>query len=185
MRITVKTGLITALAWIAIKMFTYLTGLVEYNVVPLVMLNILGVLLAISIGLFLHKRTEEYESNLLNDIKNAMSAGVPYVLLVSVFLYFYYDKIDPDFNAHQISEFETGLQKELNDPIRFEKIRKSNPEFEVKSKEEIFESIMQGPRSFYKPGSTMAISMLSLLLLATLNSIFVSIIYRRLIFRRA
>ena len=183
MKITVKTGLIAAAAWIFIKLLTFYTGIIQYNVVPLVMLNILGVLLAVAIGLFLHKRQEGADSNLLSDIKNGLSAGVPYVLVVSIFLYVYYDKIDPDFNTHQIAEFQAGLEKELEDPVQFQKIKDSNPEFEVKTKEEIFESIMQGPRSFYRPGSTMAISMLALLLLATLNSIFVSIVYRRLIFR--
>jgi hypothetical protein len=184
MRITVKTGLITAGVWILLKMATYLTGVLGTNVVPLVMLNILGVLLAVAIGLYLHKRQEE-ESNLLTDVKNGLAAGLTYALIVSFFLYFYYDVIDPEFNAHQIAEFEAGLQKELNNEETFKKIKASNPEFEVKSKEEIYDSIMQGPRSFYKPGSTMAISMLSLLLLATVNSIFVSLVYRKIMFRKS
>ncbi len=184
MRVTVKTGLIAALAWILIKMITFYTGITGANVVPLVMLNILGVLLAISIGLFLHKRKVGEESNLLTDIKNGMSAGVPYAVIVSLFLYVFYAKIDPEYNQHRIAEFETGLLKELNDPELFQQLKDSNPEFEVKTKEEIYESIMQGPRSFFKASSTMVISMLSLLLLATLNSIFVSIVYRRLIFRQ-
>jgi hypothetical protein len=184
MRITVKTGLIAASAWIFIKLIAFYSGSMQQNVVPMVMLNILGVLLSVAIGLFLHKRQEGSESNLLSDIKNGLSAGVPYVLVVSIFLYVYYDRIDPEFNAHQIAEFQAGLEKELNDPVQFQKLKDSNPEFEVKTKEEIFDSVMQGPLSFYRPGSTMAISMLALLLLATLNSIFVSIVYRRFIFRR-
>jgi hypothetical protein len=184
MRITVKTGLITAAAWILIKLISFYTGITGSSVVPLVMLNILGVLLAISIGLFLHKRKVGDDSNLLTDIKNGMSAGVPYALIVSVFLYIYYSKIDPEYNQHRIAEFETGLLKELNDPILFQKLKDSNPEFEVKTKDEIYDSIMQGPKSFFKASSTMAISMLSLLLLATLNSIFVAIVYRRFIFRQ-
>lgn len=184
MRITVKTGLIAASAWIFIKLIAFYSGSMQQNVVPMVMLNILGVLLSVAIGLFLHKRREGSESNLLSDIKNGLSAGVPYVLIVSIFLYVYYDRIDQEFNAHQIAEFQAGLEKELNDPIQFQKLKDSNPEFEVKTKEEIFDSVMQGPLSFYRPGSTMAISMLALLLLATLNSIFVSIVYRRFIFRR-
>ncbi|MDP4637874.1 MAG: DUF4199 family protein [Crocinitomicaceae bacterium] len=184
MRITVKTGMITALVWIGIKMLAFATGIVGSNVVPLVMLNILGVLLAISIGLFLHKKKTMEDSNALLDIKNAMSAGVPYVMLVSIFLYFYYAKIDPEFNAHQIAEFETTLQRDLDDPIKFQQIKESNEDFEVKSKKEIYDTLRSGPRAFYSPGSTMAISMLSLLLLATLNSIFVTIVYRKFIFRR-
>lgn len=165
-------------------MGVFLTGILGTYVVPLVMLNILGVLLAVAIGLYFQKKQEEEESNLLTDVKNGLASGLTYALVVSVFLYFYYSSIDPEFNAHQIAEFEAGLQKELNDPNSFQRIKDSNPEFEVKSKEEIFESLMQGPKSFYSPGSTMSISMLSLLLLATINSIFVSLVYRKIMFRK-
>jgi hypothetical protein len=184
MRITVKTGIIAAFAWILIKMFTFYTGITGTSVVPLVMLNILGVLLAVSIGLFLHKRKAEEESNLLSDIKNGMSAGVPYAVIVSLFLYVYYTKIDATYNEHRIAEFETGLLKEIDDPIKLKELKTSNPEFEVKTRDEIYDAIMQGPKSFFKASSTMTISLLALLLLATLNSIFVSVVYRRLIFKQ-
>jgi hypothetical protein len=182
MKVTVKTGVIAALIWIAIRMLIFAFDLFPYNVVPSVMLNILGVLLAVAVGLYLHKLRTREESNALNDIKNAMSAGVPYTILVSVFLYFYYGKIDPDFNKHQLSEIEMALKKDMDDPVTFQEIKDSNEEFEVMTKDQIYHSIIQGPRTFYSPGSTMAISMLSLLLLCTLNSIFVTVIYRRIVF---
>jgi hypothetical protein len=175
MKITVKTGVIAALIWIALRMLIFAFDLFPYNVVPSVMLNILGVLLSIAIGLLLQKRSSTEDSNALNDIKNGMSAGVPYTVIVSVFLYFYYGKIDLDFNKHQLSE--------MSDPEKLRQIKDSNEEFEVMTKEEIYDSIIEGPRAFYSPGSTMAISMLSLLLLTTLNSIFVTVIYRRIVFR--
>lgn len=184
MRITVKTGIITALSWIAIKMIVFYSGLLENNIVPLVMLNILGVLIAVAVGLFLHKRKSEEDSNTLSDIKNGMTSGVLYALIISIFLYFYYSKIDPGYNARQINKFETALRKDLNDPIKFKQIKDSNVDFENKEKEEIFDTLVQGPHAFFKAGSTMVISMLSMLLLATINSIFVSAVYRRFIFRK-
>ena len=184
MRVTVKTGIITALVWIAIKLILFATGISQHNIVPLVMLNILGVLVAVSVGLYLHKLKSGEDSTSLTDIKNGMASGVPYALVVSVFLYFYYTNIDPDYNAHQIAEFETALLKDLNDPEKFEQIKASNEDFEVKTKEEIFDTLVQGPHAFFKAGSTMVISMLALLLLATMNSIFVTAVYRRFIFRR-
>ena len=45
-----------------------------------------------------------------------MLAGVPYAVLVSVFMFFYYEKINPEFIEHQISESEISLDKQLNDP---------------------------------------------------------------------
>lgn len=183
MRITIKIGLLFAFAWMLVKMVFFWTGMVGTNIVPAVLLNMLFILLAIAIGLYLHKLKETEYVNALTDIKNGMTAGVPYAMLVSVFIYFYYTNIDPGFNAHQKSEWEVAISKELDSPGGLERAREQNPAFEVLSKEEIITNMKSGYESFYNPTSTMTLSMLALLLLATLNSIFVTVIMRRVVFR--
>lgn len=183
MKITIKTGLIFAFVWIAFKMIFFFTEALQEQIMPSVLLNILCILLAISIGLYKQKRRENEETSALHDIKNAMSAGVPYALIVSCFLYFYYSNIDPEFNRHQIVEAEIGIKKMLSDSVEFEAVKSTRPEFEVMSQDEIYEELIQGPRNFYKASTTMTISMLALLLLATINSIFVTIVFRKVVFR--
>ena len=184
MKITVKTGLIFALIWITMKMIFFYSGTMQDQVVPAVMLNILCLLLAIAVGLYKHKRDSIEESTALSDIKSAMSAGVPYALVVSIFIFIYYSQIHPEFNEHQIAEAEMGIQKMLEDPEALAEVKKSNAEFEVMTNDEIFEQLVQGPRGFYNPTSTMTVSMLAMLLLATLNSIFVTVVYRKVVFRK-
>lgn len=183
MKITVKIGALFAIIWMAIKMTLYVTGAFKYDVVPAVMLNILCLLLAISVGLYMQKRRDTEGGNALRDIKNAMSAGVPYAVLVSIFIFFYYSKIDPEFNAHQIAEAEIGIEKMISTPEGLAEVKKSNAEFEVMPKDEIYQKLIQGPRGFYSPTSTMTVSMLAMLLLTTLNSIFITIIYRKIVFK--
>lgn len=154
-----------------------------YNIVPAVLMNMLFLLLAIAVGLYIHKRREQDSGNALNDIKNGLSAGLPYALVVSVFIYFYYEKIDPGFNQHQIAEAHAGISKLLETPEGLAEARSSNPDFEVLTKDEIFEKMKEGPEGFYKASSTMTLSMLAMLLLGTLNSIFITIIYRKVVFR--
>lgn len=185
MRVTVKFGLIFAALWIGLKMvyFSTVTGAARYDLTLPILSNILFLLLAISFGLYFHKRKETEESNALNDIKNALSAGVPYIVIVSVFMYFYYSKIDPEFNSHQRAETAMQLEKMLNNPEDLQKMRESNSEFEVMSVDEIRESIISNQEAMYSPQAVTTISLLGLLLLATFNSIFVTIVYRKLIFR--
>jgi hypothetical protein len=183
MKITVKIGLLFAALWIAAKMIFYITAPTGYSIVPLVLLNMLFLISAISIGMFLLKRKEQYESNALSDIKNGMTAGVPYAVIVSIFIYTYYAKIDPEYNAHQKAEWETTIKKELAKPGGLEQARESNPDFEVLSAEEIFSKMKSGYESFYSPNSTMILSLLALILLSTLNSIFVTVIFRKIVFR--
>ena len=104
-------------------------------------------------------------------------------MIVSIFIYYYYSEIDPEFNKHQIAEAHMGIKKELDKPNGLEKARAQNAEFEILSKEEIYEKLKTGPEGFYKASSTMTLSMLALLLLATLNSIFITVIYRKIVFR--
>ncbi|MFT6981910.1 MAG: hypothetical protein ACJAUD_000677 [Crocinitomicaceae bacterium] len=183
MKITVKVGLLFAALWILIKMFFFWTGALGQNVVPMVLLNMLFVLLAISVALYLHKLKQTEYTNALGDIKNGMTAGVPYAMIVSIFIYAYYAKIDPEFNEHQKSEWEMRVKKELDAPGGLEKAQENNPDFEVLERDEIIAKMKSGYESFYNPTATMTLSMLALLLLATLNSIFVTVIMRRVVFR--
>lgn len=185
MKITVKTGVICALIWIAFKLilFVTLTGEARYDVRPAVMVNILLLLLSITVGLYLQKRRDKEETNALADIKNAMSAGVPYAVIVSLFLFFYYKNIDPEFNQHQIAERSFAFEKAMNDPLEVKRIKDSNAEFEVMTKEEIIAKNLENMKATISPGSTMTLSLLAMLLLSTINSIFVTVVYRRVVFR--
>lgn len=183
MKITIKIGILFAVIWMVIKMMFFFTGAFEYNVVPSVMVNILCLLLSISVGLYLQKRSDTEATSALKDIKNGMSAGVPYAVLVSIFIFFYYSKIDPGFNEHQIVEAEVGIKKMLENPEDFAKVKASNAEFEVMTKEDIYDKLIQGPRGFYSATSTMTVSMLAMLLLTTMNSIFITIVYRKIVFK--
>lgn len=183
MRVTVVAGIVAAAVWIIVKMIFFSTQEVGYDVTPLVLLSMLLILGAISVGLYYTKRKETEETNALHDIKNGMTAGVPYAVIVSIFIYFYYSQIDPEYNAHQLAEAEYGLVTELDKPGKLEELRKENEEMEVMTKEEIIKRAMENHRSFYNPSSTSTLALLGLILLSTLNSIFVTIIYRKVVFK--
>ena len=185
MNSSVKIGFLFALVWISAKMIFFATGVLGEEIVPSVMLNILCILMAISVGLYRLKRKQIVPTSILEDIKNALKAGMSYAAIVSVFIFFYYSKIDPEFNKHQISEAKIGIQKLLDEPEELQNLRDSNSEFEVMTKQDIYDSMVQGPENFYNAKSTMILSLLALLLLATLNSIFVAIIYRKVVFKDA
>lgn len=183
MKIAVKIGILFALLWIIVKLAFFYTSEIGYDIRPLVLINMLLLTLAISIGLYLEKRKRKEASNMLLDIKDGLSAGLPYTIVVSVFLYFYYSSIDPEYNRHQIDEAYTAIYNKVEDPVQLEEIRKENPEFEVLSKEEILTKAKDNLKQNFNAQFTMTVSMLALLLFSTINSIFIAIIYRRLLFR--
>ncbi len=182
MRIAVKTGVITALCWITIKLVFHYTGLFSETIVPSVLLNILGMLVSIAVGLYLHKLRSSEETNTLLDIKNAMTAGIPYAVIVSFFIYIYYSRINPEYYLHQIAENEIAIEKMVNDPVALAKFKNEQADAEVMTKEEIEAKLKKSNRQGAAPGFTATLAMLALTVLATLYSLLVTIIYRRLIF---
>ncbi len=182
MRITVKTGIIAAFAWIGVKMIFHFVGF--SSIAPAVLLNILGLLLAIAIGLFIQKMRDTEETNALLDIKNAMTAGFPYVVIVSVFIYIYYNNINPDFYKHQIAENEMTIYKMVNDPVQLKKFKASQPDAEVMTKEQIEKKLIANNKNGASAKNTAILSVLSLTVLATIYSLLVTMIFRKILFKR-
>lgn len=179
---TVKIGIGFALAWCVIKYIYFLFDPLA-EIKPMVMVNILFMLTAIAVALFLAKRSATEETNALVDIKNAMRAGFPYTVVVALFLYLFYSYINPEYNERQLSNMEYEMQRVLDDPKKLADLKAANEGFEVKTKEEIFAEMRKGPQTFYTAGAISTISLLSMLLLSTLYSILVMVVYRRIVFR--
>jgi len=184
MRVTVKTGIISALVWIVLKYSFFTFGFFEDTLTPAILLNILGLLVAISVGLFLQKMKDTEETSALYDIKNGMAAGLPYVLLVSIFIYLYYAKINPEYYQNKIAEKEVAVEKMVNDPKALEEFKKTMEDAEVMTKAEIEAKLKENIRKGGTPGFTTTLSLLALMILATVYSILVTVIYRKIMFTR-
>lgn len=182
MRITVKTGLLFALAWIFVKMSMYWTGMLDSQI-PGTLINILFLLLAISVGLYLSKTQKKEATNALTDIKDGMSAGLPYTVVISLFLYFFYGNIDREFTDHKISERLTATEKMLAEPGEWEDFKDANPDYETYSKEQFLKEEKTKIEAANNPRSIFIMSLLGGLMLGTMYSIVVTAIYRKLIFR--
>ncbi|MBU3658603.1 MAG: DUF4199 domain-containing protein [Flavobacteriales bacterium] len=178
MKLPIKIGIGAALLWIVLKMLGLAINFSVDDIKFFVFINMFLLTAAIAFSLYQVKR-KELESNLLNDIKNGMLAGVPYTLIVSVFLYLYYEKIYPEFNDKKIQEIELRM----NNPKVIKEIQTSNPAMENKNPQEIKREVMANTRSMYSAKFTMIISLLALMVYSTLNSMVIAIIYRRVVFR--
>lgn len=178
MRFPVKVGLISAAVWIAAKMLGLALNWNLDDIRFFVILNMLLLTSAVAIGMYVAKR-QTFGLNLMQDVKNGMTAGVPYALIVSVFMYFYYEKIYPEFNEKKIAEIVEKLEK----PENIIALRKENIDMRNKSDREIKKVVLNNTESIYNAKFTMLVSVLALLIYSTMNSLLVAIIYRRVVFR--
>ena len=98
---------------------------------------------------------------------------------MSAFIYFYYQSIYPEFNSSKISEMELLL----TDESKVAELRVSNPDIENSSSDEIRNKVMTSISQYYSAQFTMTISLLGLLVYSTLNSLLISLIFRKIIFK--
>ena len=184
MKVTIKTALICALIWIGFKLLGYQLGWNIPDYTPLfVMTNMFVLLTAVSVGLYLQKRRGFEDDNMLTDVKNGMVSGVVYALVVSGFLYFYYEKIDPEYNDKMIAEREMYFKTIIDDPAKLKELKNSNKDLEVMTKEEILVKFRETPQMLFSGTFMMTYGALSMLMLSTLYSIVVTVIYRKVLFR--
>ena len=180
MKIPVKVGICTAFIWIVIRYGAYALGLFEFgNPKAFVFLNMFLLTSAVSIGLYLVKKNQKGESNLLLDIKTGMTAAMPHTVIISCFLFVFYSYIHPGYNQHQIEE----TRKSLSDKKFLTELRKSNPSLENKTDQELIKEGINQTRQWTSPKFTMIISLLALLMYSTFNSLVIALIYRGVIFR--
>jgi hypothetical protein len=182
MKITLKTAIICALLWIIVKTAYHLIAPDSVFLTPMILSNIFGLMASVSIGLYLHKRKEGFDQgNALSDIKAAMSAGVPYALIVSVYMFLYYSYINPNFVNQLKKPMIERLMLEISTDQKLNKLKKLNPELETKSKAEIQKMGMENIEAQVNPKGTSILSLLGMTLMATIYSIIIAIIYRKIL----
>jgi glucan phosphoethanolaminetransferase (alkaline phosphatase superfamily) len=151
--------------------------------IPGTLINIFCLLASISTGLFLVKLRRKEEANALQDIKDAMSAGLPYTIIVSVFIFFFYGNIDKEFTDHKISERLVAIDKAINDTGSWDQFKIEHPDYETYSKEQFYEEEKIKIETANSPRSVMIVSLLGGLMMGMLYSILVTVIYRVVVFR--
>jgi len=174
MKTSINIGIAFAVIWIILKLVAFNFQIFLTDLKPFIFANMLFVTLAVGITLYLKKR-KEVGGNLLDDVKTGMGSSIIYTVIVSVFIFFYYQTIYPEFNSSKISEMELLLK----DESKVEELRKSNPDMENSSSDEIRSLVLTSIGQYYSAQFTMTIALLGLLLYSTLNSLIISLIFKK------
>src|SRR5690554_2615762 len=138
MKPTLKIGLIFAAVWIALKLLFWQLGIFQESIHITGLINTLFLLLAIALGLYFQKKKEGLSNGTaLTDVKNALQSGVLYTVIVSVFLYFYYDSINPEFTENRINEMSDMFYDNMQRESYVDSLKLQNPDIEELTNEDI------------------------------------------------
>ena len=184
MRPAIKAALIFSSTWIVLKLLFFGIGIFQDDIFVVGLINNLFLLASIAVGLYYQKKKEGFgEGTALSDIKHSMVAGAPYALIVSVFMFFFYNDINPGFVENRRSERMDLIYKEMQRPSYVDSLKIQNNDFEVLTDEEIFKQIKTDTESALSANSLLVFSLLGLIVLSLTYSIFITIIFRKILLR--
>ncbi len=184
MRPSLKSALFFATSWIIIKLLLFQLNVLQEDIFWTGLINNFFLLAAIAVGLYFEKKREGFaQGSALSDIKNAMIAGAPYALIVSVFMFFYYNDINPEFIENREKERMDIVYQAMERDTYVDSLRQQNQDFNMLTKDEIYASIKEETASALSPKSLLTLSLLGLIVLGFTYSIFVMIIFRKVLLR--
>lgn len=184
MRPALKAALIFAGAWILLKLLFFGIGIFQEDIFVTGLLNNFFLLGAIAVGLYLQKKKEGLgEGTALSDIKHSMVAGAPYALIVSIFMFFFYNDINPGFIEERRTERMDLIYNEMQRESYVDSLKLQNQDFEVLTNEEIFKKIKNDTESALSPNSLLVFSLLGLIVLSLTYAIFITVIFRKILLR--
>ncbi len=177
-------GICFALLWCLIKLSFFLLNSDQADFLKwFVMLNMFLATLTVSLSIYEFKKKIPGQ-NLLMDVKNGISAGLIYTILVSSFLFFYYQEINPQYIANKLEKIEKETLSALEDPKKLSEFRALKPEFRSLTKKELVDVVINNRAVVYSPKFTMSIALLALLLYVTINSLLIALIFRKFLFSK-
>lgn len=184
MRPALKMGIYFAGGWMIVKFIFLSFNIFQDGILIPGLINNLFLLLSISVGLFLEKKKEGYgKGTPLSDIKAGLVAGVPYIVLVSGFMFFYYSSIHPQYIENKVEQRMDAVYHQMKNPAYLDSIRAKNDDFRGLSKDDILHKIKKNTEATLSPKALFVFSLLGLLLMSVTYAIFVTLVFQKVLFR--
>ena len=184
MKSALKIALFFAFSWIGVKLAFFYLDWFQEDIFVTGLINNFFLLAAIALGLYAEKKKEGFgKGSAFSDIKSAMVAAAPYAVIVSVFMFFYYRDINPNFTERKLTERMDIVYSAMERESYVDSLKLQNRDFNVMSNDEIYVHIRQEMASAYAPSSLLTFSLLGLMVLGMTYSIFVTLIFRKILFR--
>lgn len=173
-------GVGLALVFIILKCVYYLTGLhyTHYNLI--ILTNIVCVLLAVGLAMYM---TRDKNNKLLNTglerIKAGMRGGAVYAIVVSVFVFVYYNNIDQRFFKDKIQQ-----RVKLAEQANFELLKKNNPEkLANKNQRDFIDDERKQAELWFSPIMVSSLTLAALVVCSLLYAVVLNLIFKNLFFR--
>ena len=122
MKPSIKIGVLFASILIAIRMVLFFTK-TEISEKPVMLLSMFFITSSSTIALYLFKRKQKQQNNLMDDLKIAMAPAMIFAVLASIFSFLYYNNIDTHYISNKLKQEEVRW----SDSTNIQQIKSKNP----------------------------------------------------------
>lgn len=175
-------GIVFGLIWALVKGVMIVIDPMM-NPTPAIYANIFLLMLAIGFGLWNYLK-ENPDVAYLDKVKSGMKTGVSYMLVVSLAMALFYGVWNSNYFTTKIAESDKALVEMLQDEEKVLEIREARKDLKDADLAKIESELKKAPRSFFNTQSHVTISVLGMLLLATLYSLLIPVALKSLQNRR-
>ncbi|HLP11357.1 MAG TPA: hypothetical protein VK177_05435 [Flavobacteriales bacterium] len=177
---TTGAGVGFALVFIIVKCIFFTTGLQYTHYNFLILANIVCVLLAVGLGMYVaREKNNQILSTGIGRIKAGMRGGAIYAIVVSIFVFFYYNNIDKKFGEDKVKERVQWAEK-----MDFKQIQKDNPDsWGSRSRGDFIDEQRENAQLFFSPFMITTVTLISLIIVSMIYSVVMNVIFKNLFFK--
>jgi type IV secretory pathway TrbF-like protein len=173
-------GVGLALVFVILKCLYYVSGLHYTNYNLVILTNIVCVLLAVGLAMYMARdKNGKLLALGLDRIKAGMRGGAVYAIIVSTFVYFYYNNIDKKFFKDKIK-----ARVELATKADFPTLQKNNPDkLANKTHADFIDDEREQAELWFSPFMVCTLTLVALMVCSMVYSLVLNVIFKNLFFK--
>lgn len=175
MKYAFRSAVIFASCFIIAKLIFFNAGWHSKFYVGIIFINILMVLLAMVYGMWMERKHSQTPKNsYLEIVKSCMRPAMLYVLLVTAFVYLYYNVIDQQHCAQLVEQRMAAAEK-----ADFAEIQKANAEFQNMTRNDFLDRERENAEKIFSPFAVATATLFGLVILSFFYSLVVAWVFKR------
>lgn len=139
---------------------------------------------SIAVGVFLTRKAIGFnQATFIDDIKSSMQSGIVFTILLSLFVYVYFDWIDPEIVASHKQNWINGQYELVPDEEAYKKLQTESKLREDKTYMDYRDQVADQADMVFSPKFLSFAYLIAGMLLSVILSIIITIILRQIVLR--
>lgn len=174
MKYAFRSAVLFASVFIIVKLIFFNAGWHSKYYPAIIFINILLVLLAMVTGLWSEAKHSKPKGSYLEIVKSCLRPAALYIVLVTAFVYLYYNAIDKEHVKNLVEQRMAAAEK-----MDFEELQKSNIEFKEMTRNDFLDRERENAEQIFSPFSVATATLFGLLMLSFFYALIIAYVYKR------